>query len=104
VNKNESYLVEGDYLDRANVDVIKGEVKSIDVVKKRIKVKGQKDIINYDKLLIAWGANKKRLNHFNEKEYSNVYYIEDRQSHARIHNEIIKAKCIVVMGGSFEAY
>ena len=50
--------------------------------------------------MIAWGSNKPRLS----KEYSNVYYLEDRHSHARCHNELLKAKCIVVMGGSFEAY
>lgn len=37
-------------------------------------------------------------------EYSNVYYLEDRFAHAKCHNEILKAKCIVVMGGTFEAY
>lgn len=51
--------------------------------------------------MIAWGAYKKRLG---SQEYSNVFYLEDRHSHARCHNEIIKAKTIVVMGGTFEAY
>lgn len=50
--------------------------------------------------MIAWGSYKKRLG----KEYSNVYYLEDRHSHARCHNEMLKAKSIVVMGGTFEAY
>ena len=30
IGKNEAYLVEEDYLDRANVDVVKGNIKSID--------------------------------------------------------------------------
>ena len=51
--------------------------------------------------MVAWGAYKKRLG---AQEYSNVFYLEDRHSHARCHNEIIKAKTIVVMGGTFEAY
>jgi thioredoxin reductase len=51
--------------------------------------------------MIAWGAYKQRLG---SKEYSNVFYLEDRHSHARCHNELIKAKTIVVMGGTFEAY
>lgn len=34
INKNESYMVESDYLDRANVDVIRAEISAIDVVKK----------------------------------------------------------------------
>jgi thioredoxin reductase len=50
--------------------------------------------------MIAWGSYKKRLN----KEYSNVFYLEDRHSHARCHNELLKAKTIVIMGGTFEAY
>lgn len=33
-----------------------------------------------------------------------MYYIEDRQAHARVHNEILKAKTIVIMGSTFEAY
>lgn len=42
IHKNEVYLVEEDYLDRANVDVVKGEIKSIDFVKKTIVVRGVK--------------------------------------------------------------
>lgn len=56
--------------------------------------------LDFDKLLIAWGSRKQRL----DKEYSNVFYLEDRISHARCHNELIKAKQVVVMGGTFEAY
>lgn len=33
-----------------------------------------------------------------------MFYLEDRHSHARCHNELLKAKQIVVMGGTFEAY
>ena len=93
-------MVEEDYLDRANVDVVKGELKSIDLNRNHVIVKGVKDPIEFDKLLIAWGSYKKRLG----KEYSNVFYLEDRHSHARCHNELLKAKCIMIMGGTFEAY
>jgi len=51
-------------------------------------------------MLIAWGAYKKRLS----KDYSNVFYLEDRYSHAKCHNEIIKAKKIVVMGSTMDAF
>lgn len=68
--------------------------------KNELFVKGVKGGIKFDKILIAWGAYKARL----QKEYSNVYYLEDRHSHARCHNELLKAKSIVVMGGTFEAY
>ena len=94
------FLVEEDYFDRANVDVIKGEIKKIDLGKNELIIKGLKDRIKFDKVMIAWGSYKKKLG----KEYSNVLYLEDRHSHARCHNEMLKAKSIVIMGGTFEAY
>lgn len=100
IQKNEVFVVEEDYFDRANVDVIKGEIKTIDLNKNEIVVKGVKEQIRFDKVMIAWGSYKKRLG----KEYSNVFYLEDRHSHARCHNEMLKAKNIVIMGGTFEAY
>jgi len=100
IQKNEVYMVEEDYLDRANVDVVKGEIKSIDLNRNEVNIKGVKEPIHFDKVMVAWGAYKKRLN----KEYSNVFYLEDRHSHARCHNELLKAKTIVIMGGTFEAY
>lgn len=100
IQKNEVFMVEEDYLDRANVDVVKGEIKSIDLNKNEVIVKGVKDPIKFDKVMVAWGSFKKRL----ATEYSNVYYLEDRHAHARCHNEILKAKSIVVMGGTFEAF
>jgi predicted RNA-binding protein len=36
-------MVEEDYFDRANVDVIKGEIKTIDLNKNEIVVKGVKE-------------------------------------------------------------
>ena len=100
LSKNETFLTDLDFLDRANIKVIKGDIKKIDKQKKLIKVKGCKDVINYDKMLVAWGAFKKRLN----KDYSNVFYLEDRYSHAKCHNELIKANKIVVLGGTMDAY
>ena len=55
---------------------------------------------DYDKCLFAVGANKKRMT----REYSNVYYLEDRHAHARCHNAVIKAKSILILGHTFEAY
>ena len=51
-------------------------------------------------MLVAWGAYKKRLN----KDYSNVYYLEDRYSHAKCHNEILKAKKIMILGSTMDAF
>lgn len=33
ISKNETFLVEEDFLDRANVDIVMGEIKSIDLNK-----------------------------------------------------------------------
>ena len=49
---------------------------------------------------MAWGSHKKRLT----KDYSNVFYLEDRFSHAKCHNEIIKAEKIIVLGNSMDAF
>ena len=49
-------------------------------------------------MLIAWGAFKKRLT----KDYTNAFYLEDRYSHAKCHNEILKAKKIVVLGSTLD--
>lgn len=43
IQKNEVYMVEEDYLDRANIDVIKGELKTIDLNNNIITVKGVKE-------------------------------------------------------------
>ena len=56
--------------------------------------------LQFDKLLVAWGAEKMKL----EKNYPNVHYIEDKFSHAKVHNDLVKAKRVVVMGNTFEAF
>lgn len=97
--KGQSYLVETDYLDRANVDVITGQLKMIDVENRKMAITGYRDPISFDKVLVAWGAHRKKLN----TSYNNVFYIEDRYSHAKVHNAVLKAKQVVVLGGTFEA-
>jgi len=89
-----------DFLDKANITVIKGDIKNIDKEKKLIRIKGLKQQIQFDKMLVAWGAYKKRLT----KDYSNVFYLEDRYSHAKCHNEILKAKKIMVLGSTLDTY
>ena len=61
-SQKQCYLVENDYLDRANVDVIKGNVKMIDVKNNKMQVSGYRTPIKFDKVLVAWGADRKRLN------------------------------------------
>lgn len=62
LQKNQLYYVEKDFMDRANVEVLKGEVSQINFNNHSIVVKGQKKPIDFDKILVAWGSYKKRLN------------------------------------------
>lgn len=55
-------MIEQDYLNRANIEVVSGDVKTIDLTRHLIVVRGQKQPIPFDKVLIAWGSFKKRLN------------------------------------------
>ncbi len=100
LSKNEVFYLDDDYMNRANIKVVPGIIKFIDVDKKEIEVKGYHEKLEFEKVLLAWGSAKKRL----DKEFSNVFYLEDRQAHARCHNELLKAKTIVVLGGTIEAY
>lgn len=88
LSKSELYLCEDDFLDKANVTVIKGNVRWIDIDNKCIEMAGNKERLEFDKLLVAWGAEKK---HF-KGNFSNVFYLEDKQSHAKVHNELLRAK------------
>ena len=65
ISKNEVYMVEEDYFERANIDIVKGELKSIDLNRNILVVKGVKEPVRFDKVMVAWGAYKKRL----DKEY-----------------------------------
>ncbi len=73
LSKTELYLQEDDFLDRANVVVIKQKIKWIDLEKKQITFAGNTQRIEFDKVLLSCGSTKQRL----KKEYSNVYYMED---------------------------
>lgn len=42
LSRNETFLTDVDFLDKANITVIKGDIKSIDKAKKTIRVKGMK--------------------------------------------------------------
>jgi len=53
----------------------------------------------YDKILFASGYVKSKL----PKNYSNVMTIEDYDSHAKAHNQILRSENIVVLGDGFEA-
>lgn len=55
LSKNESFLVEEDYLTRCNVDIKTGSIKKINIDEKWISF-GKTDRIPFDKILIAWGS------------------------------------------------
>lgn len=56
LTKNQAYLVEADWLDRANVDIMKGNVRFIDVKNRKMAITGYAKPIEFDRLLVAWGA------------------------------------------------
>ena len=87
-------------MDRANIDIIRGQINGIDVEEKMMLVKGMRKPIRFDKLLVAYGAERDKL----EKNYANVHYLEDRFSHAKMHNQLLKSNKIVVLGNTFEAF
>ena len=62
-------------------------------------VAGLRKPLYFDKILVAWGAEKNKL----EKSFTNVHYIEDRFSHAKVHNQLLKAKKVVILGNTFDA-
>lgn len=64
-----------------------------------MSVTGLRKPLHFDKILVAWGAEKNRL----DKSYTNVHYIEDRFSHAKVHNTLLKAKKVVIMGNTLDA-
>lgn len=81
------------------MDIIKGEVKMIDIENRKMAVAGLRKPLYFDKILVAWGADKNRLG----KSYTNVHYIEDRFSHAKVHNSLLKAQKVVIMGNTLDA-
>jgi NADH dehydrogenase FAD-containing subunit len=106
LQRNEVYYVDEDYFDRQQIEVKQGEISWIDLENRELILKGsneksgKENKLKFDKVLVAWGSQKNKL----VKNYSNVHYLEDRQSHARCHNELLKAKKIVVFGSTLEAY
>ena len=114
LEQSDVFMVDDDYLERANVEVVKGDIKGIDLNKNIIVIGGLKKPIEFNKLLFAFGSFKKRLSSKTSDDsgqqpnsssaYSNVFYLEDRFAHAKFHNNLLKAKCVVVLGGTFEAY
>jgi len=57
----EVYFVEENFFEAANIRVMKGELKELDVDNKRIKLRGDHKYWEFDKILFAWGSEKAKL-------------------------------------------
>ena len=97
---NEAFFVDEDFLDRANIRVVKDKIMAINKKEKWIKLSGEPKPVKFDKILVAWGAEKRKF----DKKYENVYYLKDRFSHAKVHNELLKAKRIMIYGFTLDAF
>lgn len=63
-----------------------------------MKIQGLRKPLKFDKVLVTWGAQKMNL----AQGGQNVICIDDKHSHARAHNALIKAKKVLVVGNTFE--
>jgi len=61
LSNNEVFYMDDDFLDRANISVIAGKIQKIDKDEKYIKIVEHPKPIHYDKILVAWGSNKRKL-------------------------------------------
>lgn len=98
LNKDEVYSVESDLFSKMDIEVESAQLKHIIYEERTAHLTGNKSV-HYDKILIAAGSEKERL----PQSYSNVHVIEDHLSHAKVHNDLLKANQIVVIGSGLEA-
>lgn len=61
LSKNQCYFVEDDYLDRANIDILRGSIKSIDIDKGEMCINGLRKPVKFHKMLVAWGSDREKL-------------------------------------------
>lgn len=97
LSKEEVYYVEPNLLQKAAIDIETDKIEKIDFEKK-VLTAGKKEI-PFTHLLFAGGCTKETL-----KNYVNVFNITDYESHAQVHNKVIKAKHVWVVGPTFEAF
>jgi NADH dehydrogenase FAD-containing subunit len=71
--------------NKAAVDIETDRIEKIDFEKKVI-IAGRKEI-PFTHLVFAGGSSKETL-----KSFVNVFNINDYESHAQVHNKVIKAK------------
>ena len=58
LSKNQCFYVEDDFLDRANIDIMKGSLTELNMEQKYMVLKGQRKPIYFDKVMVAWGSEK----------------------------------------------
>ena len=62
ISKYETYQIQDDFFERANIDIIKGTVTNINYNKKYIELLNESKPIPFDKCVLACGSKKKKLN------------------------------------------
>ncbi len=87
-------------LDEMGINVYDEKVHYIDGEKRIISLKNKMKI-PFDKVLIAVGSERQKLN----KSYNNVFTLQNIQDHANIHNAIIKkdVKSIAIIGENLKS-
>lgn len=84
-------------INEMGINIYDEKVHSIDGVKRIITLKNKMKI-PFDKVLIAVGSNRERL----DRKYDNLFVLQNIRDHANIHNSIIKdnVKSIALIGGN----
>ena len=98
LNKSEVFLVEPDLFQKAQIDVFNSKILKIDHDNRTAHFEGR-DPVEFEAILFAGNSSKLATSN-----YTNVHTITDFESHAKVHNEVIKSKHVCILGGTFEAY
>ena len=94
----EMYFAPKDLLEDTRVNVINGEVKSLDTLSREIILDDGRGI-GYDRLLITSGASPARMNMPGE-DLNGVFCLRDLEDAQAIRNRVKKSgKCVVLGGG-----
>ena len=86
LSKSEVYLVEPDLFKKAQVDVISSPIMKIDHDSRTVYFKNNEKV-EFESILFAGNSNKAA-----PSNYVNVYSITDFETHALVHNEVLKSK------------
>ena len=98
LSKEEVYLVEPDLFQKANVEVWNTKITKIDHDERMVYTKDNKKI-PFEAILFAGSSTK-----VSPSNYVNVHCLNDYESHANAHNNVIKSNHVAVLGSTFEAF